>query len=88
MGFNPYEIRKDFPIFERKIGGKPIIYLDNAATSQRPRQVIEAVREFYEKYNANCAPVAYTRSAKRLARPTSRPTRRWPSSSMRGAGRR
>lgn len=53
MPFNPYEIRKDFPIFERRIGGKPIIYLDNAATSQRPRQVIEAVREFYEKYNAN-----------------------------------
>ncbi len=53
MGFNPYEVRKDFPVFERVIDGKRIVYLDNAATSQKPKQVIEAIREFYEKYNAN-----------------------------------
>jgi len=53
MGFNPYEIRKDFPILERSINGKKLIYLDNAATSQKPKQVIEAVKEYYEKYNAN-----------------------------------
>lgn len=53
MGFNPYEIRKDFPILERNINGKRLIYLDNAATSQKPKQVIEAIKEYYEKYNAN-----------------------------------
>ncbi len=53
MGFNPYEIRKDFPVLERVVNGRRIVYLDNAATSQKPRQVIEVIREFYEKYNAN-----------------------------------
>jgi cysteine desulfurase/selenocysteine lyase len=46
-------IRKDFPIFERQINGKPIIYLDNAATSQRPRKVIDAIDRYYSYYNAN-----------------------------------
>ena len=41
---DPFEIRRDFPIFERRIQGKPLAYLDNAATAQRPRQVISAVR--------------------------------------------
>jgi len=53
MGFNPYEIRKDFPVLERRINGRRLVYLDNAATSQKPKQVIEALREYYEKYNAN-----------------------------------
>ena len=46
-------IKKDFPILDRKIHGKPLCYLDSAATSQKPRKVIDAVSEFYEKYNAN-----------------------------------
>jgi len=46
-------IRKDFPILSRKINGKPLAYLDNAATSQKPKQVINAVKDFYENYNAN-----------------------------------
>lgn len=50
---NPYEIRKDFPIFDRRIRGKPLIYFDNAATSQKPRSVIAAETRFYEEYNAN-----------------------------------
>ncbi len=50
---DPYEIRKDFPIFQRKIGDKPLVYFDNAATTQRPIQVIEAMNNFYFKYNAN-----------------------------------
>jgi cysteine desulfurase/selenocysteine lyase len=50
---DPEIIKRDFPIFKRKIHGKPLIYLDNAATTQKPRQVIEAIREFYENYNAN-----------------------------------
>lgn len=47
------ELRKDFPIFGKTENGKPIIYLDNAATTQKPRQVIEAEIGFYEGYNAN-----------------------------------
>ncbi|MEZ0346425.1 MAG: SufS family cysteine desulfurase [Infirmifilum sp.] len=50
---NPYEIRKDFPIFNRKVHGKQLIYFDNAATSQRPTQVVEAVDGFYRSQNAN-----------------------------------
>ena len=50
---NIEEIRRDFPIFSRKIKGRRLVYLDNAATSQKPIQVINAIREFYEKYNAN-----------------------------------
>ncbi len=46
-------IRKDFPILERKVYGKPLVYLDNAATSQKPRQVIDALVNYYENYNAN-----------------------------------
>jgi len=46
-------IRKDFPILKRKINGKPLIYFDNAATSAKPVQVIEAIKDYYENYNAN-----------------------------------
>src|SRR2546430_10152122 len=46
-------IRKDFPILERTDHGKPLVYLDSAATSQKPRQVIEALTEYYERHNAN-----------------------------------
>lgn len=46
-------IRKDFPILNREINGQKLIYLDNAATSQRPWQVAQAVYDFYTKHNAN-----------------------------------
>jgi len=46
-------IRADFPILQRRIGGKPLIYLDSAATTQRPRQVLRTIQEFYSTYNAN-----------------------------------
>ncbi|UCC77912.1 MAG: aminotransferase class V-fold PLP-dependent enzyme, partial [Anaerolineales bacterium] len=46
-------IRADFPILERKIAGKPLIYFDNAATTQKPRQVLSTIEEFYRTYNAN-----------------------------------
>ena len=46
-------IRKDFPILNREINGHKLIYLDNAATSQRPWQVAQAVYDFYTKHNAN-----------------------------------
>jgi cysteine desulfurase/selenocysteine lyase len=47
------EIRDDFPVLRQKVHGKPLIYLDNAATSQKPRIVIEALNDYYERYNAN-----------------------------------
>ena len=47
------KIRDDFPILSRKVYGKSLVYLDNAATSQKPRQVISALTEYYEGYNAN-----------------------------------
>jgi len=47
------KIRGDFPILSRKVYGKPLIYLDNAATSQKPRSVINALTEYYEQYNSN-----------------------------------
>ncbi len=50
---NVEKIRDDFPILKRKVNGKPLVYLDNAATSQKPKQVIEAIKHFYENYNAN-----------------------------------
>ncbi|MCS7096171.1 MAG: cysteine desulfurase [Candidatus Bathyarchaeota archaeon] len=60
--FSPYLIREDFPILKRKINGHPLIYFDNAATSQKPRQVIKAVKEFYEKHNANIHRAVHTLS--------------------------
>jgi cysteine desulfurase/selenocysteine lyase len=51
--FNPYRVRDDFPIFKRRIRGKPIIYLDSTATSQKPIQVIEALSKFYMESYAN-----------------------------------
>lgn len=59
---NPGKIRGDFPIFRRRIQGRPLAYLDNAATAQRPRQVISAVREFYEQRNANVHRAVHTLS--------------------------
>ncbi len=47
------KIREDFPILKRKINGKSLVYLDNAATSQKPRQVIEMITKVYEQHNAN-----------------------------------
>lgn len=47
------QIREDFPILSREVNGKPLVYLDNAATSQKPRQVIEALTDYYSRFNAN-----------------------------------
>ncbi len=46
-------IRADFPILKRRIGGRPLVYLDSASTSQKPKQVIDAIRRYYTEYNAN-----------------------------------
>ena len=50
---NIEKLRIDFPILKRKVHGKQLIYLDNAATSQKPESVIDAVKDYYENYNAN-----------------------------------
>jgi cysteine desulfurase/selenocysteine lyase len=51
--FDVERVRRDFPILRRKVNGKPLVYLDNAATSQKPDVVIEAVKRYYERENAN-----------------------------------
>ncbi len=51
--FDVDKVRKDFPVLQEKVNGKPLAYLDSAATSQRPKHVIDAVSRFYSTYNAN-----------------------------------
>jgi len=51
--FNVEAIRKDFPILNREVNGKPLVYFDNAATSQKPKAVVEAIADYYYNYNAN-----------------------------------
>jgi len=51
--FDVEEIRKDFPILNRKVNGYDLVYLDNAATSQTPQQVIDTIVDYYSNYNAN-----------------------------------
>ena len=53
MGYDVERVRLDFPILEREVHGKRLVYLDNAASSQKPRAVIRAVSHYYESYNAN-----------------------------------
>lgn len=78
MTLNVAKIRADFPILRRKIGGKPLVYLDNAATSQKPKGVIDAIDRYYHEYNANVhrgvhrlseeATVAFEQSREEFAR--------------------
>jgi len=51
--FNVHEIRMDFPILSRKVNGHPLVYFDNAATSQTPQVVIDSIVDYYSNYNAN-----------------------------------
>jgi cysteine desulfurase/selenocysteine lyase len=76
--FDPVTVRADFPILATTVHGKPLVYLDSAATSQKPLAVIEAMDEFYREYNANVhrgiyeigerATQAYERSRAQVAR--------------------
>ncbi|MFI5412553.1 MAG: cysteine desulfurase [Candidatus Micrarchaeales archaeon] len=71
------KIRKDFPIFKTTANGKPLVYLDSAATSQKPRKVINAISKYYKTYNANIhrgvykisekATLEYEKSKKKVA---------------------
>ena len=51
--FDINKIRADFPILNQKVNGKPLVYLDNAATTQKPRQVLNKIVEFYSNFNSN-----------------------------------
>jgi cysteine desulfurase/selenocysteine lyase len=51
--FDVEAIRRDFPVLSRQVHGKPLVYLDNAATTQKPRAVIDALVHYYEQQNAN-----------------------------------
>ncbi|MGF1616156.1 MAG: SufS family cysteine desulfurase [Gammaproteobacteria bacterium] len=51
--FDPYRVRRDFPILEQAVHGRPLVYLDNGATSQKPLCVIDALRDYYCRDNAN-----------------------------------
>ncbi len=58
--FDVEKVRQDFPILDRTVGGYPLVYLDSANTSQKPRQVVEAMAEHYERHNANVARSVHT----------------------------
>jgi len=51
--FDVERIRKDFPVLHQSVHGKPLVYLDNAATTQKPQQVIDVLSEYYKGYNSN-----------------------------------
>lgn len=53
MSIDVANVRKDFPILHRQVNGSPLVYLDNAATSQTPQQVIDVIADYYTRYNAN-----------------------------------
>ncbi|HEU4857716.1 MAG TPA: aminotransferase class V-fold PLP-dependent enzyme, partial [Rhodanobacteraceae bacterium] len=53
QGVDWAKVRADFPTLKRTVHGKPLVYLDNANTAQKPHQVIEAVDDFYRNHNAN-----------------------------------
>lgn len=53
MAFDVQEIRSHFPILQREVNGHPLVYLDNAATSQKPQVVIDSITDYYSRYNAN-----------------------------------
>ena len=53
IDFDVQKIRKDFPILSRSVNGKPLVYFDNGATTQKPKAVIDAIVNYYSNYNAN-----------------------------------
>lgn len=60
--FDVNKIRKEFPILEKKINGKPLVYFDNAATTQKPLQVIEKIQQYYTEMNSNIHRAVHTLS--------------------------
>ena len=52
-GFDVEEVRKDFPVLQQQVNGHPLVYLDNGATAQKPKKVIDCISQYYQSYNAN-----------------------------------
>jgi cysteine desulfurase / selenocysteine lyase len=85
-GYDVKRVRADFPILHQSVRGKPLVYLDNGATSQKPSTVIDAVGDYYRSYNANVhrgvhhlsqlATDAYERARKRVAQFINAPSAR------------
>lgn len=67
LGFNVEKVRADFPILNEQIHGKPLVYLDNAATAQKPKQVIERLDTYYRELNSNIHRGVHTLSEKATA---------------------
>jgi SufS family cysteine desulfurase len=63
-GFDVEAVRRDFPILRQRVHGKPLIWMDNAATSQKPQSVLDAERAFYERDNSNVHRGAHTLAAR------------------------
>ncbi len=66
-GFDPLRWRADFPILRQQVHGKPLVYLDNAATSQKPQAVLDAITGYYESMNANVHRGVHTLSERATA---------------------
>ncbi|WP_018390414.1 family 2A encapsulin nanocompartment cargo protein cysteine desulfurase [Ancylobacter sp. FA202] len=62
--FDPYTVKRDFPILQQNVHGKPLIWLDNAATTQKPQAVIDRLSRFYEHENSNIHRAAHTLAAR------------------------
>ncbi|MBI5302919.1 MAG: cysteine desulfurase [Chloroflexi bacterium] len=67
-GLNVSAIREDFPLLQQIVNGKPLVYLDSAATSQKPEAVLAALNEYYHKYNANIHRGVYSIAEEATAR--------------------
>ena len=65
--FDVRGVREDFPILAQRMYGRPLVYLDNANTTQKPRRVLDAMQEFYEAYNANIHRATYLLSERATA---------------------
>ena len=66
-GFDVHAVRQEFPILGVQVQGKPLVYLDNAATSQKPQAVIDSLVDYYTRYNANVHRGIYTLSEQATA---------------------
>ena len=65
--FDVHRVREDFPILTQRMHGRPLVYLDNANTTQKPRAVLDAMQAFYEQYNANIHRATYLLSERATA---------------------
>ncbi len=62
--FDPYALKREFPILQQTVNGRPLVWLDNAATTQKPRAVIDRLTRFYEHENSNIHRAAHTLAAR------------------------